>query len=101
MGKPIFLKTEKGWVSKFLCFFFFFLKSLFVIIQLSALCLAFGLDAFFYGFTNVSLLPIRLRILSQLFLITSVIIFSVFIHSDNTPTTSTIIHHSKAIKNLS
>ena len=51
MGKPILSKTEKGWVSKFL---YCFPKSLFVIIQLPVLCLAFDLDAFFYGFTGVS-----------------------------------------------
>ena len=52
MGKPILFKTEKGWVSKFLCCF---PKSLFVIFQLPDWFLAFDLDAFFYGFTGVSL----------------------------------------------
>ena len=60
-----------------------------------------GLDAFFYGFTGIRFLPIEFRILSQFFLITSLIIFPAFIHLENTPTTSTSIHHSKKIKNLS
>ena len=99
-GNQFFLKQKKGWVSKFLGFFPFFLKSSFAIIQLPVLCLGFGLDTFFNAFIGASFLPIRLRVLSQLFLITSLIIVSVFIHSDNTPTTSTSIHHSKEITKI-
>ena len=96
MGKLILFKSEKGWVCKFLCLF---PKSLFVLIQLLVFCLARGLDAFFFGFTKFFTKQISRTI--PVICYNHLIIFSVFILLDNTPTTSTSIYHSKEIINLS